>query len=360
MRKECADIEKRIALVTDPKRTPISLYNYTRGRHATRESRMEVVAWLAICKYDCKLEGGFVRDWIIGHYTARPTAHATNPKNWIQPNGKIPALDKEVIPCDLDCHLPHHAYFDINKFQDDLYKYGITCTVHRESWRYVLLIDENEPTGPFTMDLIEPHVALTHDRIDLDVNNLSVEKGYDHELGMRIDIQRSPYSIRLETIVTNIKEKKFQVLRPIDHFVEERIKKMNMRGWTQTGPVIMVVPEPHQKYHAILVPLPSSAVLYKEISQKMKSISGSVTIVSIEQVKNPGLEDTYLGMKKVIARQCPQDNPNEQELFHGTKHDCCDAITQDGFDDRFFSSGGLYGESIDVDDFFFELCVVYA
>ena len=59
-----------------------------------------------------------------------------------------------------------------------LYKYGITCSYSREEWRYVLLFDENETTGPFIMDLIEPHVALTHDRIDFDVNNLSLEKDY--------------------------------------------------------------------------------------------------------------------------------------------------------------------------------------
>ena len=59
------------------------------------------------------------------------------------------------------------------------------------------------------MDLIEPHVALTHDRIDFDVNNLSVEKEYTRELGMRIDIQQKPYEIELETIVDNIKNKPF-------------------------------------------------------------------------------------------------------------------------------------------------------
>jgi hypothetical protein len=26
---------------------------------------MEVVAWLAVTKYRCKLEGGFLRDWIV-------------------------------------------------------------------------------------------------------------------------------------------------------------------------------------------------------------------------------------------------------------------------------------------------------
>ncbi|CAF1156498.1 unnamed protein product [Rotaria sp. Silwood1] len=341
MRKDCRDMEERISRVTDTKRTPVDLYKGVRGSKATRETRMEVVAWIAVCKFDCKLEGGFVRDWIVGHYTARPPG-ITDPKKWIDKSNSMPALVKEVIPCDLDCHLPSHMYFDIEKFQDELYKYGITCEVKRDYWRYVLLFDESEPTGPFTMDLIEPHVALTHDRIDLDVNNLSVEKDYTHELGMRIDIQRKPYEIELEKIVNNIKNKRFKVLRPLDHYVRIRIDKMERRGWTQDGPVISVIPDPHYKYYAILVPLPSSATLYTDVSTKMRNIP-SVQIVSIEEIRNPYLEETYEGMKKLIAKQCPNQNPNEQELFHGTKSAGIIGITEDGYDDRYFNAGGLYG-----------------
>jgi hypothetical protein len=342
MRKTCQDIEERIARVTDSKRTPIDLYNGTKGAKATRETRMEVVAWMAVCKFDCKLEGGFVRDWIVGHYTSRPAHLQTNPKGWIENLNTIPSLNKEVVPCDLDCHLPSHAYFDINKFQDELYKYGITCSVYRENWRYVLLFDENETTGPFTIDLIEPHVALTHDRIDLDVNNLSLEKDYTHELGMRIDITQRPYSIELETIVDNIKNKFFQILRPMDKYVEERVNKMTMRGWKQTNH-ISVLPEPHLKYYVVLVPLPRTAVLYTDVSNKMKSSISGVQIVSIEEIRNPFLEETYEGMKKLIKKQCTGANPNEQELFHGTKGEGINGIKEDGFDDRYFNTGGLYG-----------------
>ena len=31
--------------------------------------------------------------------------------------------------------------------------------VYRGNWRYALLVDENTQTGPFTMDLIEPHIS---------------------------------------------------------------------------------------------------------------------------------------------------------------------------------------------------------
>lgn len=345
MRKTCRDIEERIARVTDSKRTAVDLYNGTRGAKATRETRMEVVAWIAVCKFDCRLEGGFVRDWIVGGYIQRPTNLAKNPKAWIETKTPVPALHKQVVPCDLDCHLPSHAYFDISKFQDELYKYGITCSVSRENWRYVLLFDEHEASGPFAMDLIEPHVALTHDRIDFDVNNLSLEKDYTHELGMRIDITQKPYSIELETIVDNIKNKCFQVLRPDDAGLRIRIRKMvDDRGWKQTGPILMVLPELHWKCNVILVPLPQSAALYTEVSNKMTSHVTGARISSIEQIRNPSLEETYEGMKKLIKKQCTGANPNEQELFHGTSGDGITGILEDGFDDRFFNATGMYGK----------------
>ena len=346
MRKTCKDIEERIAHVTDPNRTPVDLHNGVKGTKASRETRMEVVAWIAVCKFDCKVEGGFVRDWIVGHYTSRPANSATNPKAWIHYVGNVPYLDKEVVPCDLDCHLPSYTYFDIEKFQDELYKYDISCSVIREDWRYIILLDENTSAGAFTMDLIEPHVALTHDRIDFDVNNLSIEKDYTHELGMRIDIQRKPYSIELETIVDNIKNKRFQILRPIDKFVTDRINKMTqIRGWTQTGQVFSIIPEPHFKQNAILVPLPKDSPLYSEVTNKMQTIA-SLRILSIEEIRNPVLEETYEGMKKLIKKQCSYQNPNETELFHGTHGDGIEGIVEDGFDDRYYNASGLYGKGI--------------
>ncbi len=347
MRKDCRDIEERISNITDSTRTLVDLYKGVKGSKATRQTRMEVVAWIAVCKFDCRLEGGFVRDWVVGNYTAAPN---NNPATWLQynTNGKgqqIPAIVKEVVPADLDCHLPTHAYFDIDKFQDELYKFDIKCEVIRESWRYVILVDKDTLTGPFTMDLIEPHVALTHDRIDFDVNNLSLEKDFTRDLAMRVDIQQKPYSIELEKIVDNIKHKRFQVLRPIDKYVQIRIDKMiKIRGWTQSGEPFSVIPEPPAKYYALLVPLPSSTNLYEVLSQQMRLIGGSLRIMSIEQVKNPYLEEAYEAMKKIISKQCKGFNPNERFLFHGTKEDGIKGITEDGFDDRFFVPTGAWGK----------------
>ena len=313
--------------------------------HATRETRMEVVAWMAICKFGCRLEGGFVRDWIVGHYSYPPANTVTNSHDWIEYNDKnkrLPSIIKEIIPSDLDCHLPSYRYFDIEKFQDELHKYGIICTVVPDKWRYVILFDEHEPTGPFTMDLIEPHIALTQDRIDFDVNNLSVEKDYTHELGMRIDITQRPYSIDLETIIDNIQNKRFQVLRPRDSRLDERIDKMiNIRGWKKINQELSVIPQPHRQYHSVLVPLPKGT-LYNEIKTKMNVIT-NIKILSIEEIRNPHLEEMYEDMKNLIKKECPGGNPKEHLLFHGTSGDGIEGIAENGFDDRYYM-GGHYGK----------------
>ena len=310
---------------------------------------MEVVAWIAVCEFYCKLEGGFVRDWVVRHKANVPANLKNNPKAWIEyrknEDGEdIPGITKAIVPSDLDCHLPLHQYFDIEKFQDRLYKFDIVCKVVREAWRYIVLIDEDTSTGPFTMDLIEPHVALTQDRIDLDVSNLSLERSYPRELGMRIDVTQSPYSIELESIVENIMEGSFRVLRPIDAIVKDRIDKMIQRGWTQQGEPINVNPSPPPRCYSVLVPVPSKSTLYRSLANEMKKIDQNIKIIAIDEIRNPLLEDTYQAIKKMIAKECPGSNPNERKLFHGTTADGAKGIVEGGFDDRFFDSGGAWGK----------------
>lgn len=342
-------MEERISHVTDIKRTSIDLWNGLQGPKATRETRMEVVAWIAVCVFGCKLEGGFVRDWIVGHYTGRPKGTNTDPSTWISyklNSGKvaIPMMHNEVIPSDLDCHLPVYASFDMDKFLDYIYKYQIECKVFREQWRYILLLDEHTKTGPFTVDFIEPHVALTHDRIDFDVNNLLVEKTYTKELGMRVDIEQAPYSIELETIVNRICNKKLQVLRPIDSILQQRIEKMvHVRGWSMINPAMHVIPKPPGKRRVVLAPIPSSFDLYQNIVKKMQAIP-NMQVLKIEQMRNPGLEDLYLGMKKLIQSQCEDGNVNERELFHGTKDEGIDGIRDYGYDDRYSGTTTAKGD----------------
>ncbi|CAF0941208.1 unnamed protein product [Didymodactylos carnosus] len=350
IRDKFLDMEAKIKNITDPDRTSADRWKSLKGPTATRETRMEVVAWISVCEFYCRLEGGFVRDWVVGNYSSRPAN--LSPKEWIeiQQPGGMPILHKELIPSDLDCHLPALKQFDVEAFLDRLHGYDITAKVFRQDWRYVLLIDENYKTGPFTMDLIEPHIALTHDRIDFDVSNLSLERDFTRDLGMRVDITGGEHAIQLETIVENIRNKHFQVLRPIDGengpnssgTVAERIEKMKARGWTQIGKPLAFIPNPPSTYNVVLVPYPYSTTLYQNLVIEMKKISGA-QVLSILQIKNPDIEALYQYMKRTISKECPGNDPNERELFHGTGGDAIDGIINRGFDDRYYSQSGAWG-----------------
>lgn len=343
-------MEEKISKITDPDRSVVDIWKSLKGSQVTRESRMEVVAWIAVCTFDCHLEGGFVRDWVVGNYVSRPTN--SPPDQWVKfnPYSGMPEIVKDVVPSDLDCHLPSVKQFDVEAFLDTLYGYGITAKVYRQNWRYVILVDEDTKTGPFTMDLIEPHIALTHDRIDFDVSNLSLEKLYTRDLGMRVDITGGACNIQLETIVENIRKKEFQVLRPIDGengskisgTVAERVEKMKSRGWTQIDKVLAFIPNPPQNYNAVLVPYPTTTVLYQNIVKAIQQINGA-RVISIDQIKNPDVESLYECVKANIAKECPGNDPNERELYHGTGSQAVEEIIKKGYDDRYFANGGAWG-----------------
>lgn len=316
-----------------------------KGSKATRETRMDVVAWIVVCNQNCTLEGGFVRDRIIGNDKKHP---ATPPSSWVRMvprNGiNIPELDDQCIPKDLDCHLPSDKSFDLDELLDQFHHYDIPCSYVRDDWRYIFLFDEKQPTGPFTMDLIEPHVALTHDRIDFDVNNLLIKKDFTKELGMRVELQANICQIDLESIVANITKKQFQVLREVDPNMQHRIQKMIGRGWKQLGEPIHVIPRPPAEYPYVLVRLPTTSDLYKTVTQRMQTgIGNYVTIISIEQIKNPLQEEMYYAIQAIIRRECKGQNPNERMLFHGTYGDAIKGILDKGFDDRSQRSNGKWG-----------------
>ncbi|CAF3401569.1 unnamed protein product [Rotaria socialis] len=241
-RRRYPDVEKRIARVTDSKRRTDDILAAINGPRATRETRMEAVAWITVCQFNCCIFGGFVRDWIVGGYISKPAIHQ-HPTAWIKytkcidKNGcskNLPHLNKEIVPNDIDCYLLD-SDFNIDQYVKCLREYGIKCEVCCEIWRgYVLLVDEH--LSPFTMDMILPDATLISHKyriIDMKVNNLFVEKDYTCALGLRSNLAHKKIDnlCVLETIVENMKSKRFVVLR--EFYVKDRIEKMVKRGWTE-------------------------------------------------------------------------------------------------------------------------------
>jgi hypothetical protein len=134
---------------------------------------------------------------------------------------RIPHVNKAFVSNDIDCDLPDDG-IDINQFLDYLHKYDIECGVLGEIQHgYVLLLDEHR--SPFIIDLVSAVSAYKfykHGVVDMDVNNLYVEKDYRRSLGIRYDSNSTQLSspCDLETIIKNI---------------QDRIQKMINRGWTQ-------------------------------------------------------------------------------------------------------------------------------
>jgi hypothetical protein len=83
---------------------------------------MELVAWILVTKFDCILEGGFVRDWIVGGRSKIPKQGFKLKVNPI--NNRLDVMDENVSPKDLDVMLPNKD-FDPNKFEAVLNQYGI-------------------------------------------------------------------------------------------------------------------------------------------------------------------------------------------------------------------------------------------
>lgn len=183
--------------VTDTKRSDVDVWKLVHSASATRETRMAAFAWVAVTKHDAKLEGGFVRDYIVRgkdgvQRPAMPHApnpawriselHRTDPNSWVDLDGSdIPRMKfPDITPADLDLQLPvtRKQVFDVQKFLDQLHKIGLSVDyIKRQGWRYSMVVDLHRSSGPFTVDIVEPHITLLHDMCDADVNNLYVCAG---------------------------------------------------------------------------------------------------------------------------------------------------------------------------------------
>jgi hypothetical protein len=336
-------MEERIARVADSKLMPADLWPSVRGPMATRESRMEVVAWIAVCKFNCSLEGGFVRDWIVANERVRPPT-TIQPSEWVKFDTitGTPSLLKELVPSDLDCKMPLNCYFDLEKFCDELKQFDMIPQIYRSRRSYRLLFDQYQSTGPFTLELIEPYSSVGFRIPDLDVNNLCIKRDQCNELSQRVDLSEPPCFLDRVQIVENIKKKKFNVLPSINELITNRINKMVTRGWTQIGSPLIDKPQ-QIKPKFVISALSTDLELYKNIENAIQQIAG-ITILSIEQIYNSELECIYESMANLIANECIDNNSNERFLFHGTHTDKGKRIMNEGFDYGFFKIHGRFGK----------------
>jgi hypothetical protein len=185
------------------------------------------------------------------------------------------------------------------------------------------------------MDLIEPHVVVTHDMIDFDVNNLYLEKD-SSGLGLRVDVTKhEELSINLDKIVSNIRENRLNILRFVDDNMAPRVEKMKKRGWKIEGQYNWT-PDLGPKFGSILTRVPNESPEYKKYEDLIVNHL-QCRVMSMDQVQSYNLRSIYDAMKSQIKRE-NGGNANELLLFHGTAEDAAKGILDTGFDDRFFNN----------------------
>jgi hypothetical protein len=340
-------MEERIARIANSKLMPEDLWPRVYSRMATRESRMEVVAWVAVCKFNCSLVGGFVRDWIVANEVGRPSP-TIPPSKWVEFDtaSNTVFLLKELVPSDLDCKIPLDCYFDLEKFCDEVKRFNMIPRIHRSERVYRLLFDQFQPTGPFILDLIEPYSYIDVRMPDLDVSNLYVKRDQLNELSQHIDLSKPPYFLDVVQIMKNIKKKEFHVLPSINERIMSRINKMITRGWTQIGSPLIDKPD-RIKPKFVITPLLRDFESYQTIENLMQQIAG-MSIISIERICNSELDCIYESMKKLIANECIDNNPNEKFLFHGIHTDKITKIITEGFDYGLLKINGRFGKVTNI------------
>ncbi len=135
---EYALFQKRLHHVTSESLSEEEIFELTHGIDATRESRMEAVCRIAVRTFDCKVVGGFVRDWIVNGERKYPPSSIA-PQDWVTEynpplNGYIKwdfAQGLEVTPKDLDIELSMTLTFDVNRLLSDEVFFSRICLMLR-------------------------------------------------------------------------------------------------------------------------------------------------------------------------------------------------------------------------------------
>ena len=340
-----ADFRARLRFVTEPNVDPLKIWELAQGPYATRETRMMVVARISILNFECRVSGGFVRDWIVRGFSKHPPnkPDPLNPSSlwdndWVGPAGNVFIqydMKEGVIPKDIDAELPCDKYFDVYRFISDVRAAGIEVDYHQYvAQRHVFIFDVK--TGPFTVDFVDFHFAMLHTMADFDVNMLALMSPCENLVGLKVEASESGgAALSVDSIIGNILSEKLVVMRPRDNLVMGRIDKMKSRGWKLVEPDRIFQPVADQPNCATFLRVYDSDPDIQEHLQKFKKMKA--TDIVVYRVQNSITQKLYDATKQRIV--AASGNANERVLYHGTKHDAVKCVIDKGFDSRFWSGG---------------------
>lgn len=193
-------MRSRIAQCAQVDRSDNDVWDMCHGPDATRGSRMAAVAWIAVTKFNLKLKGGFIRDWVVPGFET--TEDQGQPLPFTVPNTghwDRPVIDHRFVPQDLDFQMSSEHYFDVQRFKVQVENLGIKVTqIHVDSMLIIFVFDaahahEDPPPGslgPFLAEMTLPHIAPTMVDVDFCVNNLCVMPDFPKDLCMRIPVPK--------------------------------------------------------------------------------------------------------------------------------------------------------------------------
>jgi hypothetical protein len=303
---------------------------------------MEVVANIALGQdFECKLTGGFVRDWVVRGEVQRP-ATAKAPKDWVVKSApgqytKYEILEG-VLPKDLDLELSSTKYFDAGRFVTQVRECGIEVNyMEHIAQRYVFLFERER--GPFTADFIEPHFAALHTTADFDVNTLCVVN-YPDLIGLKREYKNQEQErLNVDDVVANCLQKQ---LVQTKSGVADRLQKMQTRGWTLVKEVHYVPVNERVGY--TVLPISRYSAEFERFKGRLAAMPKNPgKLVDMYEIQSGEMDALYKGMKDFLQNKNKGDPNEKEELFHGTKEDAVNAILRNGFDDKFWNAGGFFG-----------------
>ena len=334
------DEEFRVRLnnVTAKDLSESKINQLTIGPKATRVTRMEVVARIAIHMFDCKVVGGFVRDWIVrGESTFIDSNGSKKPSDWVIAKPYVKwEISKSIIPSDLDMELSMSTYFDVNRFISEVRKCGIVVDDYDHvAGRHMMLFETER--GPFTADFVEPHFAVLHSLADINVNTMCLVK-YADLIGLKAHYEfNNPKEgdikvLTVDHVIESCLKKEYFSMQEHGQqpkLLEERSQKMKSRGWTmlpakvclpigKSGNTVTSVHKTDQKFKKYAARL--EALVYDP--SRPSARPGKGRLLAMYSIDSTHTQAHYQAMKNELC-----SNPNnvanggELELFHGTPED---------------------------------------
>jgi hypothetical protein len=334
---------ERLHTVTALQLSETKIFLKCEGPQATRETRMEIVARIAVQVFGCKLCGGFLRDWIVnGEQTHLPEPF----KDWVeQPAGGFTRFEIKpgIVPKDLDLELPMEKYFDVGRFVSEVRQRGITVDYHEHiAQRHVFLLEMDR--GPFTVDLIEPHFAVLHTLADFDVNTMCVV-AFQDLIGLKMTYKQSDgHELNVDDVIANCRRKQFVTMQHVGSGIMQiREDKMKERGWTKLKDMIFVPVNPRLDYSVFTVHEKSPVYVKYKSEIETRITKGKAKLRSMYEIRSSIVDGHYMAMRDEFQKTIGGGDVNEQLLFHGTDDSVVEAILRGGFDDRFWKASGYFG-----------------